>query len=89
MIKLQQSYYLKTSKVIKMKKAVGKIMGKVKSVVLRKKVDMELYETPAEEKPVVEEKVVVEKKTTKAKKEPVKKSKAKKSEKNANTKKRV
>ena len=31
-------------------------MGKVKSVVLRKKVNMELYETPAEEKPVVEEK---------------------------------
>lgn len=63
-------------------------MGKVKSVVLRKKVNMELYETPAEEKPVVEEKVVVEKKTTKAEK-PAKKSKVKKSEKNADTKERV
>ena len=63
-------------------------MGKVKSVVLRKKVNMEIYETPAEEKPVVEEKVVVEKKTTKAEK-PAKKSKVKKSEKNADTKERV
>tara|TARA_X000001382_G_scaffold124179_1_gene108511 strand:+ start:553 stop:768 length:216 start_codon:yes stop_codon:yes gene_type:complete len=71
-----------------MQKTIGKIMGKVKSVVLRKKVNMELYETPAEEKPVVEEKVVVEKKTTKAEK-PAKKSKVKKSEKNADTKKRV
>ena len=44
-----------------MQKTIGKIMGKVKSVVLRKKVNMELYETPAEEKPVVEEPVVVEK----------------------------
>ena len=71
-----------------MQKTIGKLMGKVKSVVLRKKVNMELYETPAEEKPVVEEKVVVEKKTTKAEK-PAKKSKVKKSEKNADTKKRV
>lgn len=71
-----------------MQKTIGKIMGKVKSVVLRKKVNMELYETPAEEKPVVEEKVVVEKKTTKAEK-PAKKSKVKKSEKNADTKERV
>ena len=71
-----------------MQKTIGKLMGKVKSVVLRKKVNMEIYETPAEEKPVVEEKVVVEKKTTKAEK-PAKKSKVKKSEKNADTKERV
>ena len=79
---------MKANKVINMQKTIGKLMGKVKSVVLRKKVNMELYETPAEEKPVVEEKVVVEKKTTKAEK-PAKKSKVKKSEKNADTKKRV
>lgn len=79
---------MKANKVINMQKTIGKIMGKVKSVVLRKKVNMELYETPAEEKPVVEEKVVVEKKTTKAEK-PAKKSKVKKSEKNADTKERV
>ena len=71
-----------------MRKSVGKIMGKVKSVVLRKKVNMEIYEAPAEEKPVAEEPVVKEKKTTKAKK-PAKKSKVKKSEKNADTKERV
>ena len=80
---------MKANKVINMQKTIGKLMGKVKSVVLRKKVNMKLYETPAEEKPVVEEKVVVEKKKTTKAEKPAKKSKVKKSEKNADTKERV
>ena len=66
-------------------------MGKVKSVVLRKKTEMETYSKPVAEKvtPVVEEPVVeVKKKTTKAEK-PAKKSKVKKSDKDADTKERV
>ena len=66
-----------------MRKSVGKIIGKVKSVVLTKGLSIQ------DDEPVVVEPVVkVEKKTTKAKK-PAKKSKVKKSDKDADTKKRV
>tara|TARA_R110000787_G_scaffold26847_5_gene74904 strand:+ start:13418 stop:13624 length:207 start_codon:yes stop_codon:yes gene_type:complete len=68
-----------------MQKSVGKIIGKVTSVVLIKGTEIKVDEPVVE--PVVE--TVVEVKTTEAKKEPVKKSKVKKSERNANTKKRV
>tara|TARA_R100001510_G_scaffold3932_1_gene3131 strand:+ start:4450 stop:4659 length:210 start_codon:yes stop_codon:yes gene_type:complete len=69
-----------------MRKSVGKIIGKVKSVVLTKGLSIQDDE-PVE--PVVVEPVVkVEKKTTKAKK-PAKKSKVKKSDKDADTKERV
>ena len=80
---------MKTSKVIKMRKSVGKIIGKVKSVVLTKGLSIQDDEPVVEEPVVVKEPVVeVKKKTTKAKK-PAKKSKAKKSEKDADTKERV